>query len=127
MSFRANSRVAFVIYGLLWLPALLVAAFVSFIGYLGTGFSPLWSALTFVLALPALLVGLWSFRASAVAIIGLLAWDIVSTTWPHVSLTGFLGSTIDVMLLGSAVLGLLVAVLSPFNSIIAFVRHERNE
>jgi hypothetical protein len=27
----------------LWLPALLGAAFVSFIGYIGTGFAPFWS------------------------------------------------------------------------------------
>ena len=84
--------------------------------------APMWSALSFLLALAAVLVGLTSFRASAVSMVVLLLWDIVATTWPHVDLSGFLRSLIDVLLLTSTGMVVLVAVFSPFVSVIGFVR-----
>jgi hypothetical protein len=123
---RSNVALAGGICLMLWLPALLVAAFVSYIGYIGTGFAPLWSGLSFLLALPAVLVGLKSFRTSAIVMLVLLAWDVVATTWPHVALTGFLDSTIDALLLTLTGLTGLVAVFSPFGSVLHLLRDFRD-
>ena len=112
-------------YVVLWFPALLLAGFISFMGYIGTGFSPLWVALTFLLALPFVLIGVGSFRISAAMIALSLFWDVVSTTWPHVSVSGFFDSTIDVQLFSVTMLVVLVAVFSPFRSLIHFFRYER--
>src|SRR4051812_20739089 len=86
---RFRVTFASAVYVLFWVPALLMAAFVSLLGYIGTGFSPWWSALTFLMALPFAIIGIWSFRSSAVALMGLLIYDVISTMWPHPSLKGF--------------------------------------
>jgi hypothetical protein len=82
----------------------------------------MWSALSFLLALPAVLVGLKSFRASAITMVALLLWDVVATTWPHINVSGLLQSLIDVLLLTSTGMVVLVAVSSPFVSVLGFVR-----
>ena len=88
--------------------------------------APMWSALSFLLALPAVLMGLKSFRTSAISMVALLFWDIVATTWPHVDLRGFLDSLIDVLMLTSTGMVVLVAAFSPFVSVLAFVRQTRS-
>jgi hypothetical protein len=111
------------LYLLLWIPALLLAGFISYIACLVIGHAPMWSALSYLLALPAVLVGLKSFRTSAIATVVLFVWDVVTTTWPHVTLAGFLGSTIDVLLLVATGLVVLITAFSPFASVLAFMRH----
>ena len=110
------------IYTCLWIPAVLAAAIVTLAGLVTVLHAPMWSALSFLLALPAVLVGLKSFRISAISMVALLLWDIVATTWPHLNLGGFLQSLIDVLLLTSTGMVLLVAVSSPFVSVLGFVR-----
>jgi hypothetical protein len=112
---------AFAIYIGLWIPAVLVAALVTLAGLMTFLSAPMWSALSF-LALPAVLMGLKSFRNSAISMVALLLWDIVATTWPHVDLRGFLQSLIDVLLLTSTGMVVLVAAFSPFVSVLGFVR-----
>lgn len=80
------------------------------------------SALSFVLALPAVLIGVISFRASAFALAGLFAWDVVSTTWPHITLGGIANSLVDSLLLMCAVMAALLAVINPYPSLIGFLR-----
>ena len=82
----------------------------------------MWGALSFLLALPAVLMGLKSFRASAISMVALLLWDILATTWPHIDLRGFLQSLIDVLLLTSTGMVVVVATFSPFVSVLGFVR-----
>jgi hypothetical protein len=117
---------AIAVYLLLWLPSLLLVAFVTIAGCLTIVSDPMWSALSFLLALPAVLAGIWSFKASAIALTILMLWDVVTTTWPHISFTGIFGSPIDAMLLTSTVLACLVAAASPFASFLdalRFLRH----
>jgi len=122
-----NVPLAVTIYVALWTPALLLAAFISFIGgYVGTGFAPLWQAIPFLLILPVVLFGIFSFRISAFAIVTLLCWDVIATTWPHISLAGFLSSIIDVLLLATTILIVLTAYLSPFTSGVNFLRYLRD-
>jgi hypothetical protein len=113
---------ASLMYLLLWIPALLVAALVTLASIPVFASAPILSAVSFVLALPAVLVGVKSFRVSAIALTILLVWDVLTTSWPHISLAGFLGSQVDVLLLIATVLVVLVASSSPFVSVIAFVR-----
>jgi hypothetical protein len=122
---RPSIALAIALYCVLWTPALLLAGFVSFMGFIGTGFSPLWVAMTFLLALPFVLIGIGSFRLSAAMFALSLCWDIVGTTWPHVSLSGFFDSTIDALLFSVTTLTVLVAAFSPFRSLIHFFRYER--
>jgi hypothetical protein len=116
---------AIAIYVVLWVPAVLAATLVSLAGLLTIRSAPMWSALSFVLALPAALIGLKSFRGSAISMVVLLIWDIVTTTWPHVDLSGFFNSLIDVLLLASTGAVVLVVFASPFASLLDFVRHIR--
>lgn len=113
---------AVAIYVGLWIPAVLVAALVTLAGLMAVLKSPMWSALSFLLALPAVLIGLRSLRTSAISMVALLLWDILATTWPHLDLRGFLQSLIDVLLLTSTVMVVLVAAFSPFVSVLGFVR-----
>lgn len=113
---------ASLIYLLLWIPALLVAVLVTLASIPVFASAPILSAVSFVLALPAVLVGVKSFRVSAIALTILLVWDVLTTSWPHISLAGFFGSQVDVLLLIATVLAVLVASSSPFVSVIAFVR-----
>ncbi len=109
----------------LWIPTMLVATLVSFAAAITIVRDPMWSALSFLLALPAVLIGVKSFRASSISMVALLVWDIATTTWPHFSLAGFFSSVIDVLQLVVTVMVVLVDVLSPFSSLIGFVRHVR--
>jgi hypothetical protein len=113
------------IYILLWIPTMIISGLVTLAGVMAFSSAPMWSALSFLLAFPVALVGLKSFRASAISVGVLLAWDVVATTWPHVSITGLFNSVIDVLLLCAAVLATLVAALSPFSSIADFVDYLR--
>jgi len=113
---------ASLMYLLLWIPALLVAALVTLASIPVFASAPILSAVSFVLALPAVLVGVKSFRVSAIALTILLVWDVLTTSWPHISLADFFGSQVDVLLLIATVLVVLVASSSPFVSVIAFVR-----
>jgi len=112
---------AIAIYVGLWIPAVLVAALVTLAGLIAVFSAPMWSAVSFLLALPCVLVGLKSFRTSAISMAALLLWDIVATTWPHFNLGGFLQSLIDVLLLVATAIVVLVALASPFVSILGFV------
>jgi hypothetical protein len=113
---------AIAIYVGLWVAAVLAAALVSLAGLIAVFSAPMWSALSFLLALPCVLVGLKSFRTSAILMVALLLWDIVATTWPHFNLHGFLHSLIDLLLLAATGIVVLVAFASPFVSVLAFVR-----
>lgn len=117
---------AIAIYVGLWIPAVLIAALITLTALLVFVSAPMWSALSFLLALPAVLVGLRSFRASAISMVGLLLWDIMATTWPHINLGGFLDSLIDVLLLTSTAMVVLVALSSPFVSVLGFLRQIRS-
>jgi hypothetical protein len=122
---RSTILRASAIYIVLWTPALLIAALTSLVGLVTFRSAPMWSALSFLLALPAVLIGLRSFRVSAMTIVALLAWDIVTTTWPRVNLNGMLHSLIDVQLLAVMVLVVLVALLSHFGSLSSFLHDLR--
>jgi hypothetical protein len=117
---------AIAVYIGLWIPAVLVAALVSLAGLMAVFSAPMWSALSFLLALPCVLVGLKSFRTSAISMVALLLWHIVATTWPHFNLGGFLQSTIDVLLLASTGMAVLVSLASPFVSVLSFARETRS-
>jgi hypothetical protein len=109
------------------MPAVLLSAFISYIaGYLGTGFAPLWMAIPFLMIFPAVLFGVLSFRISAFAVSALLCWDVVAATWPHITLAGFMSSIIDELSLGTTILVVLTACLSPFRSGRSFFRHVRD-
>lgn len=122
---RSATLRASLVYVLLWIPALLISALISLGGLLAFASAPMWSALSFLLALPAVLVGIRSFRVSSFAFVWLLLWDVFTTTWPHVNVLDLFSSLTDVLLLVSTVLTALVAFLSPFASIVDFVRHLR--
>jgi hypothetical protein len=113
---------AVAIYVGLWIPAVLLAALVTLAGLLTFLSTPMWSALSFLLALPSVLMGVKSFRTSAISMVTLLLWDIVATTWPHIDLRGFLQSLIDVLMLTSTGLAVVVAAFSPFTLVLGFVR-----
>jgi len=114
---------AVAVYLFLWMPALLVALLIAVASALVFRAAPMWSAISFLLVLPAVLIGLKSFRVSAITMTILVFWDIVTTTWPHFNLGGLFDSLIDIMLLVSAGLAILVAAASPFDSIVDFARH----
>jgi hypothetical protein len=116
---------ACVIYLILWLPALLLAGLVSVGGLIAFPSAPMLSAVSFLLALPAVLIALKSFRASAAFMALLLLLDIVTTTWPHIDIRGFFDSLVDVLLLVATGLTILVAAFSPFESLLGFFRHLR--
>jgi hypothetical protein len=125
---RPSAALAIALYSALWLPAVLIAAFISFFGYIATGFDPSWYALTFLSALPFVLVGIASFRISAALIVLSLCSHIVTVTWPHISVfTFFRGcSTLDALLSSVTAMVVLVAAFSPFRSVIHFFRHVRD-
>jgi hypothetical protein len=102
-----------------------VAALVSLAAILTFLSAPMWSALSFLLALPAVLVGIRSLRASAVSMAVLFAWDVILTTWPHITFAGFFDSITDVLLLVATVLSILVAVFFPFESVMDFFGYLR--
>lgn len=122
---RSSVVVASAIYITLWIPALLLATLISLAGILTVRSSPMWSALSFLLALPGVLAGLKSFKISAISMVVLLAWDVVATSWPQINLHGFTDSLIDMLLLVSMGIVVLVSFLSPFPSVMGFVRHLR--
>jgi hypothetical protein len=128
METSADSNVlkAACVYLLLWLPALLVASFLSFMGYVGMGFGLRIAALVFLATLPVALLGLWSFRASALAYFALFLCDLLTSAWPHVSIASYFQSKMGTALLASMLLTLLVWGMSPFASFIAFVRRVRD-
>src|SRR5262249_53203663 len=117
---------AIAIYLALWIPAVLIAALITLTALLVFVSAPMWSALSFLLALPAVLVRLRSFRASAISMVRLLLLDIMATTWPHPILGGFLHSLVDVLLLTSTAMVVLVALSSPFVSVLGFMRQIRS-
>jgi len=108
-----------------WLPAILVSALVTVAAILAFLSEPMWSALAFLLALPTVLFGMKSLKASAIAMVVLFLWDVVLSTWPHISFEGFFGSIIDVLLLVAAVLSVVAAVVFPFESVIEFFGYLR--
>ncbi len=116
MLMAKKSWVAFTICCALWLLALLLTALVSYVGFTVFRSAPMLSAVSFLLALPAALLGIKSYRVSAAALVGLMLWDLVTTTWPHISLNGLFSSMIDVVLLAGAMMAVLVALISPFRS-----------
>ena len=116
---------AIAIYTCLWVPAVGAAAMATLAGLVAVLHAPTWGAVPFLLALPVALVGLKSFRISAISMVALLLWDIVATTWPHINFSGFFESLIDVLLLTSTAMVVLVAVCSPFASVIGFVGQSR--
>jgi hypothetical protein len=111
---------------LLWTPALLITLLITVASLPVFLHAPSLSAISFLLALPAVLMGLKSFRISAITMTILFLWDLVTVTWPHLSLSGIFDSVTDGLLLISAVPTILVAAASPFPSIIAFLRHLLN-
>jgi hypothetical protein len=122
---RSATIRAITVLVVLWLPSVLVAALVTLAAILTFLSAPMWSALSFLLALPAVLVGVKSFRASAVLMVILLAWDFVSANWPHITFWGFLDSVTDVLLLVATVLSVLAAAFFPFESVIDFYGYLR--
>jgi len=124
---RSTILRASAIYVVLWIPALLIAALISLAGLLTFRSAPMWSALSFLLALPGVLISLRSFRASGITMVALLLWDIVATTWPHINLSGLFYSLTDALLTASTALVVLVAFLSPFASLLIFLRDLRSD
>lgn len=124
---KSRLRMAACVYALLWVPALGVASFLSLMGYVGTGFAPLTTALVFLLSLPVLLVGIWSFRISSITFVGLFFWDLFTSAWPHVSIAGYFESEMGIALFALTLLTLLIWAASPFSSIAAFVRQVRDD
>ena len=122
---RRGIRRACVIYVALWLPAFLIAALVSVAGLIAFPSAPMLSAISFLLALPATLMALKSFRASSACMTLLLGWDLVATAWPHIDFSGFFDSPVDILLLVSTSLAILVAAASPFGSLLGFARELR--
>jgi hypothetical protein len=118
---------AIALYSALWIPAVLIAGFISFFGFLGTGFEQSWYMLTLLSALPFVLVGIWSFRISAVLIVLSLCSHILTATWPHVSVSTFYRgcSVVDILWSSVTAMVVLIAALSPFSSVIHFFRYER--
>jgi hypothetical protein len=113
-------------YILLWIPALLIALLIT-VGSVPVFVRvPIRGAISFLLALPAVLIGIKSFRISAITMTIAFLWDLVRVTWPHITLSGIFDSVTDGLLLVCAVLTILVAAASPFDSIIAFTRHLLN-
>ncbi|HEX4006040.1 MAG TPA: hypothetical protein VHX60_07680 [Acidobacteriaceae bacterium] len=106
---------------LLWLPACVIAAFTAFIACLTLDSAPLFSAISFLLAIPAVLVGVKSLRWSAIAMAVLLVWQVISTAWPHFQLNGFFNSIVDVLLLIATALTVVVWLASPFPSLEDFI------
>ena len=125
---RPSVTLAIALYSVLWVPAVLIAGFISFFGYIATGFDPSWYALTFLLALPFVLVGIASFRISAALIVLSLCSHVVTTTWPHVGVSAFFsgGSTLDALLSFATAMVVLVAAFSPFRSLIKFFCYMRD-
>jgi hypothetical protein len=58
----------------LWIRAVLVAALVTLAGLMTVLKAPMSSALSFLFALPVVLMGLKSFRTSAISMVALLLW-----------------------------------------------------
>jgi hypothetical protein len=122
---KSPLRMAACVYGLLWLPALAVASSLSLMGYVGTGFSPTITALVFLLCLPVSLLGLWSFRMSALGFAALFLCDLLTSAWPHVSFAGYFKSKMGLALFALTLLTLLIRAVSPFVSFNAFARQVR--
>jgi hypothetical protein len=122
---RSETIRAWVILIVVWLPAILVSALVTLAAILTFLSAPMWSALAFLLALPTILFGIRSFKASAIAMVVLFMWDVVLTTWPHITFVDFFGSITDVLLLVAAVLSVLSAAFFPFESLIDFFGYLR--
>jgi hypothetical protein len=124
---QSGSLIAGSICALLWLGALVIAGVLSLMGFVETGFAPLLDALTFLLSFPVTLLGVWSFRASAIGLAGLLFSDLFTSSWPHVSITSYFESKIAIILLTLAVLNLFIWCVSPFKSIVAFLKQVRDK
>jgi len=124
---KSRLRRAACVYALLGVPALGVASFLSLMGYIGTGFAPLTTALVLLLSLPVLLMGIWSFRISSIAFVGLFLCDLFASAWPHVSIAGYFESKMGIALSALMLLTLLISAVSPFASIAAFIRQVRDD
>ena len=96
-------------------------------GFVGTGFSPLLGALIFLLSLPVVLGGVWSFQTSAIALVTLFLLDLFTSSWPDISITSYVRSNMGATLLALTILNLLIWAVSPFTSISAFIRKVRDE
>ena len=124
---RSVVRRATFLYALLWLPALAAASFLSLMGYIGVGFGLRISALALLAALPVSLLGLWSFRASAVVSLALFLSDLLTSSWPQVSVVSYFQSKMGCAICAVTLLTLILWGISPFASFTAFVRRVRDE
>ena len=125
-SAHSDVRKAAFAYVLLWLPALAVASFLSLMGYIGMGFGLRIAALAFLAALPVSILGLWSFRASAIVSFTLFLCDLLTSAWPHVSIVSYFQSKMGYALFAFMLLTLILWRTSPFTSFSAFIRQVRD-
>jgi len=119
--------IAGTVSGLLWFAGLVVACFLCLMGFVGTGFAPLLSAVVLLVSLPVTLIGIWSFRVSAIASVVLFLCDMLTSAMPRLSIASYLGSGLGRVLFSLAVLNLLTWGVSPFASIVAMIRRVRDE
>jgi hypothetical protein len=122
-----RSRMAAYVWVLLWLFGLAVASFLFLMGFVGTGFGPLIGVLIFLLSLPVSLIGIWSFRISAMTFVALFICDLLTSEWPHISIASYFGSKMGIALFALTLLNLFIWTASPFASIAAFVRQLRDD
>jgi len=125
-SIHPSVRKAAFVYVLLWLPALVVASFLSLMGFVGMGFGLRLAGLVFFASLPVSLLGLWSFRACAVVSFALLLCDLLTSAWPHISIASYFESKMGTAFFAWVLLSVAVWGTSPFASFIAFIRQIRD-
>ncbi len=100
-----------------WIVTVLLALLVSFSAVLVFPKAPMWSAVSFLFALPVALVALKSVRTSGVLALFLLTWDVVLTTWPRITLVGLFDSLSDTLLVVVTTLLVFASVVSPYRSV----------
>ena len=118
---RYSTAVASVLYLVVWFPSVALSLIVTLAAHRVTGLTLSWGSVSFLLAFPAVLVGLKSFWGSAIALIALFLIDLIHVTWPHITLAGISSSPIDLQLLIVTILVFCVALFSPFRSLLTFL------
>ena len=122
---RTVSAVAWLLCLALWLPALVLAVLLAIQETTTSEPVSLWIKAACILEVPTVLWGLVSFRSSARVMALLLAVAIVFPSWPHLSLSGIWHSHVSMTLFVATLLVSIVAVASPFKSVLEFANFLR--
>lgn len=107
----------------LWVLAIFLSAFVSLLAWIGTGFGPADLMAPLMLTLPAVLVALFSFRISALALAALLVRSVLYEHWSFLRPGVLFDSPFDLALLGTVLVVIAGMAASPFRSVWANFRH----